>query len=114
MPSNSQGESQIDGVLAGTTLNVQNFLFDTTTPSTPVRESCQDYYSARYFVEHLSIYSPNPCPIFKYNAHPPISILLYLPFNALPLQLASFIWSLLSLVFYLVAGFLLLWVMGWM
>jgi hypothetical protein len=72
----------------------------------------QDWASARNFLEGLPVYSNHRVTIPRYlgktdlnrndlvvdiNAHPPTSILLLVPFGALPYRDALFCWNLLSL-----------------
>jgi hypothetical protein len=75
----------------------------------------QDWASARNFLEGLPVYSNHRITIPRYlgetdlnesdlfieiNAHPPTSILVAIPFGALPYQAAIFTWNLLSLAMF--------------
>lgn len=75
---------------------------------------CQDYWSAKYFLSGRQIYAPVNCGTLTYNAHPPFSIILFVPFAFLPLVYATFVWSLISFACYVIAGLLLLRMVGWL
>ena len=83
---------------------------------------CTDYTSAERVLHGLQPYVPLHCttgsshfppPLKEYNAHPPTSVLLLLPFALLPLKSATLLWGLLSLGAYLASGWLLLRVLNW-
>jgi hypothetical protein len=83
---------------------------------------CTDYTSAQRVLQGLQPYVPLHCtagsahfppPLKEYDAHPPTSILLLLPFAFLPLKSATALWGLLSLAAYLGSGWLLLRTLGW-
>jgi hypothetical protein len=83
----------------------------------------QDWASARNFLEGLPVYSNHRVTIPRYlgktdldesdffvdvNAHPPTSILLFVPFAALPYPDAQFTWNALSLGMF-AASLMLVW-----
>jgi len=80
---------------------------------TSPEDFCPDYYAAKHFINHVSAYSPVPCFKLHYSAHPPLAILLFVPFTLLPFEHASLIWGIISLGFYIGAGILLLKKAGW-
>ncbi len=79
-------------------------------PDSVLNDFCQDWVSARYWMEGTPVYADQkpaawrllgrrPAPGYEdlqltRNAHPPASILLALPLAALPYEQASRIWSL--------------------
>jgi hypothetical protein len=79
-------------------------------PHEPVRDFFQEWASARNFWSGLPIYAeqsdsverylgyrPQEPFYYRYNAHPPSSVLLALPFAALDYQNAGLAWNLFSL-----------------
>ncbi len=64
----------------------------------------QDYYAARHLVNHESIYSDTE----YINNHPPITALLMVPLSFLPYKDAAIIWTLLSIILYILSGWLVL------
>lgn len=74
---------------------------------------CQDYKSASLIVNSKSPYIQIKCwnfpPPFnnEINPHPPFSILIYIPLLAFDMKTASFLWSILSTLFYFYALYLL-------
>ncbi|HEU5200507.1 MAG TPA: glycosyltransferase family 87 protein [Ktedonobacterales bacterium] len=82
---------------------------------------CRDYVSVHYFLAGQPVYEPLHClaqfmyvpaPI-EYDAHPPFSILFFLPFSLPPFVPAQLLWAMFSLLAYLAAGYLLLREVGW-
>lgn len=83
---------------------------------------CTDYTTAQRVLQGVPPYIPLHCtadaasfppPLKEYNAHPPTSVLLLLPFALLPIKSATLLWGLLSLAAYLASGVLLLRALGW-
>lgn len=81
---------------------------------------CQDYIAAQRLAQGTPIYLPLSssanCPpgIYRYDAHPPPSVLLVLPLALLPYAAASLLWGFCLLVAYLASGILLLRALGWL
>jgi Glycosyltransferase family 87 len=88
------------------------YLGELSGRSNSMTDFFQDWASARNFLEGLPVYSNHRVTIPRYlgkkdlnesdlfveiNAHPPTSILLLIPFGALPYREALFRWNLLSL-----------------
>lgn len=82
---------------------------------------CQDYIAAQRLVHGEMPYLPlqswagyAACPVaLPYDAHPPFSILFFVPFALLPKTSAALLWGLCSLMAYLTSGALLLKELGW-
>ena len=62
------------------------------------RDFFQDYASARNLLSGRPIYSRIDPAIYQFNAHPPTSVLLALPFAGMAYVPATVAWNLLSLV----------------
>jgi hypothetical protein len=69
---------------------------------------CPNYYAAQHFLQHIPIYSTVSCWKLQYNAYLPIVPLFFIPFTFLSLLHASFVWGILIVIFYVMAGILLL------
>jgi hypothetical protein len=83
---------------------------------------CQDYIASARVLHGLAPYLPLHCwsalikipaPV-EYDAHPPFSILLFLPLALLPKVTATMIWGFGCLAMYLLSGALLLRALGWL
>jgi hypothetical protein len=83
---------------------------------------CQDYQAVQHLLTGAPIYAPVHCwaghlyvpaPV-EYDAHPPASVLFFLPLSLLPYMPASLLWGLLCLGAYLASGLLLLREPGWL
>lgn len=83
---------------------------------------CQDYVASVRVLHGLAPYLPLHCrsTLFKalapieYDAHPPFSILFFLPLALLPKVTAAIIWGFGCLAMYLLSGALLLRALGWL
>lgn len=73
-------------------------LFSVPTAIITPQDFCQDYYAAQYFKQHKSIYAQVPCGKLKYNAHPPIATLLFLPFTFFSFFQATFLWGIFLII----------------
>lgn len=85
-----------------------------------VNDFFQEWASAKNSASGLPIYEPQAEAAHRwlgvrfldlrlqYNAHPPTSVLLALPFAALPYREATFLWNLLSLVLLAAGGWIFL------
>jgi hypothetical protein len=101
----------------GLVLLVQQVIRVSLEPS----DFCQDYIAAQRVAQGIAVYLPlhssslfRYCPpSLGYDAHPPSSVLLILPFSIFPYMPAVLIWGLCSLAAYLAAGILLLQELGW-
>ena len=82
---------------------------------------CQDYIAAQRLAHGEMPYLPlhswagyAACPVsLPYDAHPPFSVLFFVPFALLPKTSAALLWGFCSLVAYLTSGILLLKELGW-
>lgn len=83
---------------------------------------CQDYLASARALHGLAPYLPLRCwsalikipaPV-EYDAHPPFSILFFLPLALLPKVAATTIWGFCCLATYVLSGALLLRVLGWL
>ncbi|HEY7126442.1 MAG TPA: glycosyltransferase family 87 protein [Ktedonobacterales bacterium] len=82
---------------------------------------CQDYAAANRFIQGTPIYLPlrlwagyGDCSVLlTYDAHPPPSVLFFLPLALLPRAAASLVWGICCLAAYLGSGLLLLKEAGW-
>ncbi len=63
----------------------------------------QDYFAAKHFVNHESIYSD----LVYANYHPPLTALLLVPLSFLLYKDVVIIWTLLSIILYLITWWLL-------
>lgn len=81
---------------------------------------CQDYIAAQRLAQGTPIYLPlsalAQCPlgIYRYDAHPPPSVVFVLPLALLPYAAASLLWGFGLLAAYLTSGILLLRELGWL
>ena len=81
---------------------------------------CQDYIAAQRLAQRTPIYLPlsssASCPpgIYRYDAHPPPSVLLVYPLTFLSYGAASLLWGFCLLAAYLASGILLLRELGWL
>jgi hypothetical protein len=81
---------------------------------------CQDYIAAQRLAQGTPIYLPlsslAQCPLglYRYDAHPPPSVVFALPLALLPYAAASLLWGFCLLAAYLASGVLLLRELGWL
>lgn len=89
--------------------------------SQSANDFCQDYIAAQRLLHGEMPYLPlnswvgyAACPVaLPYDAHPPFSILVFVPFALLPKTSAALLWGFCSLAAYLASGVLLLKELGW-
>ncbi len=79
-----------------------------------VNDFCQNYVAAKRFITGQPIYTPISCwtiPFptdIQYSAHPPSSVVFYIPFTFFSEQTANYIFDIFSICAYVFAGILLL------
>ena len=102
-------------------LGLSLLVWQVVLTSQGTNDFCQDYIAAQRLVHGEMPYLPlhswagySACPVaLPYDAHPPLSILFFVPFALLPKTSAALLWGLCSLVAYLTSGVLLLKELGW-
>ncbi|HEU5200197.1 MAG TPA: glycosyltransferase family 87 protein [Ktedonobacterales bacterium] len=109
------------GWIAVLALGVTLLTWQVATVSQSPNDFCQDYIAAQRLIHGEMPYLPlqswagyAACPVaLPYDAHPPFSVLLFVPFALLPKTPAALIWGLCSLAAYLTSGVLLLKELKW-
>lgn len=91
-------------LLAGISIFIFIYIVISVFSGIDPADFCQDYYAAFNALHHYPIYSQLPCIKLPYDAHPPSSVFIFIPFLLMPLASASMVWSLFSYLAYLASG----------